>query len=308
MHRLGHTGVATATAKTRRKYWILRGNKLSKSVKFKCVYCKEMAHKAEKQLMADLPSLRLAPQTPPFYYTALDYFGPFKVKVGRTKTAKHYVVLFTCLNTRAVHLEMAVDCTTMELMQVLRRFLSIRGFPAIILSDNGSQMTGAAKELRDMVINLKGDQLREFCSERSIQWVFTTPAAPNPNGCAEALVKGCKGSLKRAIGEQVLTPFELYTCLLEVANLVNQRPIGRIPNDPDDGAYLCRNDILLGRATPEVPQGPFNDSKNLRHRFEFVQRIVESFWRRWNRDVFPVLVPRKKWQVEKRDVRCGNRG
>ena len=303
MHRLGHTGVATTTAKTRRKYWILRGNKLSKSVKFKCVYCKEMAHKAETQLMADLPSLRLAPQTPPFYYTALDYFGPFKVKVGRNKTAKHYGVLFTCLNTRAVHLEMAVDCTTMELMQVLRRFFSIRGFPAIILSDNGSQMTGAAKELRDMVSNLKGDQLQEFCSERSIQWVFTTPAAPHQNGCAEALVKSCKGSLKRVIGEQVLTPFELYTCLLEVANLVNQRPIGRVPNDPDDGAYLCPNDILLGRATPEVPQGPFNDTKNPRHRFQFVQRIVESFWRRWNRDVFPALVPRKKWQVEKRDVR-----
>ena len=177
MHRLGRTGAATTTAKTRRKYWILKGNKLSKSVKIKCVHCKEMAHKAEMQLMADLPSFRLAPQTTPFYYTALYYFGPFKVKLGRNKTAKHYGVLFTCLNTRAVHLEMAVHCTTMELMQVLRRFFSIRGFPAIILSGNGSQMTGAAKELRHMVNNLKGDQLREFCSERSIQWVFTTPAA-----------------------------------------------------------------------------------------------------------------------------------
>ena len=39
------------------------------------------------------------------------------------------------------------------------------------------------------------------------------------------------------------------------------------------------------------------------HRFQFVQRIVESNWQRWNRDVFPALVPRKKWQVEKRDVR-----
>ena len=134
-------------------------------------------------------------------------------------------------------------------------------------------------------------------------WVFTTPASPRQSGCAEALVKSCKGSLKRAIGEQVSTPFERYTCLLEVANLVNQCPIGRVPNDPDDGAYLCPNDILLGTATPEVPQGLFNDTKNLRHRFEFVQRIVESFWRRWNRDVLPALVPRKKWQVEKRNVR-----
>lgn len=60
-----------------------------------------------------------------------------------------------------------------------------------------------------------------------------------------AMVKSVKKAFKKAIGEAVLTPFELYTCLLKVANLVNQRPIGRIPNDPDDGAYLCPNNILL---------------------------------------------------------------
>lgn len=191
----------------------------------------------------------------------------------------------------------------MELMQVLRRFFSIRGFPAIILNDNGSQMTGGAKELRDMVNNLKGDQLQEFYSEGSIQWVFTTPAAPHQNECAEALLKSCKGSLKRAIGKQVLTPFKLYTSLLEVANLLNQRPIGHVPNDPDDTAYLCPSDILLGRASPEVPQRPFNDTKNPRHRFKLVERIVQSFWRRWKRDELPVLVPRKKLQLRKRNVR-----
>ena len=260
MHNQGHPGIATTTAKTRRKYWILKASKLSKAVKFKCVTCREMAHKAETQLMADLPVLRLAPQTPPFHYTACDYFGPFSVKVGRNKRAQHYGVIFTCLNTRAVHLEMAVDLTTMEFIQVLRRFFSIRGYPAVLLSDNGLQMVGAARELREMVQGLDSDQLREYCAERRIHWIFTTPAAPNQNGCAEALVKSCKRALKKAIGEQVLAPFELYTCLLEVGNLVNQRPIGRVPNDPDDGKYLCPNDMLLGRATSEVPQGPFNDT------------------------------------------------
>lgn len=132
---------------------------------------------------------------------------------------------------------MAVDLTTMEFIQVLRRFFSIRGYPAVLLSDNGSQMVGAARELREMVQGLDSDQLSDYCAERSIHWLFTTPAAPHQNGCAEALVKSCKRALKKAIGEQVLTPFELYTCLLEVANLVNQHPIGRGPNDPDDGKY-----------------------------------------------------------------------
>jgi len=253
--------------------------------------------------MANLPALRLAPYTPPFYMTACDYFGPYNVKISRNKTAKHYGVLFTCLNTRAVHLEMAVDLSTMEFLQVLRRFLAIRGRPAVKLSDNGSQFVGAEKELRQMINDINEEEVQEFCGEKGMQWKFITPGAPHQNGCAEALVKSCKRALKKAVGSQTLKPFELYTVLLEVANLVNQRPIGRIPNDPDDGSYICPNDILLGRASSEVPQGPFKETKNPRHRVEFVQKIIDSFWKRWSRDVFPSLVPRKQWQVEKRNVR-----
>ena len=79
-------------------------------------------------------------------------------------------------------------------------------------------------------------------------------------------------------------------------------PIGRIPSDPDNGSYLCPNDVLLGRASSTVPQGPFRHTKNPRHRVEFVQKIVDSFWTRWTRDVFPSLLPRKQWHTEKCNV------
>jgi hypothetical protein len=58
----------------------------------------------------------------------------------------------------------------------------------------------------------------------------------------------------------------------------------------------------LGRASLQVPQGPFQETKNPRKRVEFIQKIVESFWRRWTRDVFPLLLPRRKWNVERRNV------
>ena len=98
MHQFRHPGVATTTAKVRQQYWILKANKLSKS---RCVFCKEMAHKAEEQLMADLPDVLLAPHTPPFYYTSCDYFGPYNVKIGRNKQMKHYGVIFTPLTRSA---------------------------------------------------------------------------------------------------------------------------------------------------------------------------------------------------------------
>ena len=97
----------------------------------------------------------------------------------------------------------------------------------------------------------------------------------------------------------------MLTCLQEVANLVNERPIGRIPNDPDDGSCLCPNDILLGRASTRVPQGPFRETSNPRDRVAFVQRLVDAFWKVWTRDVFPLLVPRRKWNVDRRNV-CVN--
>ena len=144
-HDTNRTGVATTTALTRRKFWIIGVQKLAKSIKKKCIYCKKSHPQIQSQFMAELPHIRLMPQTPPFYHTACDYFGPYKVKVGRNKTAKHYGVLFTCLNTPAVHLEMPTDCTTMEYIQFLRRFFEIRGYPSLMLSDNGTQLVGAQK-------------------------------------------------------------------------------------------------------------------------------------------------------------------
>ncbi|XP_014675134.1 PREDICTED: uncharacterized protein LOC106815221 [Priapulus caudatus] len=216
MHEIGHSGVASTTGKVRRKYWILQAHKLAKTVKYRCVKCRELEHRVEVQLMSELPGHRVAPFTPPFYSTACDYFGPFRVRITRNTTAKCYGVIFTCLNSRAVHLELATDCSTMEFLQVLRRFFAVRGRPAYLLSDNGTQFVGAERELRENIRGWDKQQLQEFCADKGTSWRFTTPAAPHQNGCAEALVKSCKSALKKAIGEQVLTSFELLTCLFEV--------------------------------------------------------------------------------------------
>ena len=116
------------------------------------------------------------------------------------------------------------------------------------------------------------------------------------------MVKSIKTALKKAIGDTVLTPFELSTCIVEAANLINQRPIGRIPNDPNEGSYLCPNYILLGHCSSKIPQGPFRETKNPRHRFEFCQKIVDAFWKRWYSNVLPSIVMRRKWQRKERNV------
>ena len=108
------------------------------------------------------------------------------------------------------------------------------------------QFVGAEGQLRETIQGWDKNQPQEFLAEQEMQWQFTTPEASHQNGCTEALVKSCKVALKKAIGEQVLTPFELQTCLLEIASLVNQHPIGCIPNDPDDGLYYLSKSIAAG--------------------------------------------------------------
>jgi hypothetical protein len=116
-------------------------------------------------------------------------------------------------------------------------------------------------------------------------------------------VKSCKKEIKKAIGDTLLTPFELHTCLVEVANLLNQRPIGKLSQDPDDGTYICPNDILLGRATNAVPQGPFRKTDNPLRSGSPLSKDHRLFWKRWSVEVLPRLVPRKQWNRKNRNVR-----
>ena len=90
------------------------------------------------------------------------------------------------------------------------------------------------------------NKLKEFGAENGFDWDFSSPDAPWQNGCSEALVKSVKKAIKNTIGSQILMFSELMTVFYEVANLVNERPIGRQPKDPDDGSYLSPNHLLLG--------------------------------------------------------------
>ena len=82
--------------------------------------------------------------------TRVDYFGPFYVTFRRT-TEKRWGFLFTCLTTRAVHVEVVPSMDTSFCVIGVERFVSRRGTPAMIWSDNGTNFIGAEKELRECI-------------------------------------------------------------------------------------------------------------------------------------------------------------
>ena len=155
--------------------------------------------------------------------------------------------------SRAVHIDISPDYSTQTLIMLLRRFVALRGYPEKLYSDTGSQLVAANNELKGIIKGFDEEKLATFGVDKGFMWEFAAPDGPWQNGCSKALIKSVKKAIRGAIGSQVLSFSELQTVFQEAANLLNERPIGRDPTDPDDGAYLCPNHLLLGRASSRVP-------------------------------------------------------
>ena len=136
----GHLGVLSTASKIRSRFWIIRLLKLVKYIKNNCIICRKMEKKLCEQIMGKLPIERLKP-APAWDATALDFFGPFKIKdeVKKRTTGKAYGLIFNCLATRAVHVDISPDYSTEKFLMALRRFVSIRGYPSKLYSDNTIQ-------------------------------------------------------------------------------------------------------------------------------------------------------------------------
>ena len=182
----------------------------------------------------------------------------------------------------------------------------MRGYPLKLYSDPGTQFTAPDKELKSSLEDLDWETRKNFGVEKGMEWNFMLADAPWQNGCTEAMVKGVKKAIKRAIGEQYLSYSELQTGFSEAANLVNERPISRHPIEPEETSYLSPNHLLLGRASAHVPSDPFEEADNPKNRFLFPQTIIGQFWKRWIRDYFPTFLIQQKWHTEHRNVKVGD--
>lgn len=96
--------------------------------------------------MANIPKDRLTPG-PPFSFVGVDTFGPWDVTARRTRgglaTSKRWAILFTCLVSKGIHIELVEELSTSCFINALRRFLSIRGPVRQLRSDRGTNFVGA---------------------------------------------------------------------------------------------------------------------------------------------------------------------
>ena len=308
-----HCGTSHLLSIVQEKFWIVHGRELCKRVGQDCFYCKRRRARPMSQIMADLPLMRFDPIAP-FKNVSIDLFGPFKVRLGTTtmktrstREEKRWGVIYTCLHSRAVHLDVVESLSTPHFLSALRAFEGLRGTPSLIFSDNGLNFVGAEKELSP-VLEQVHKEISANLTLRGIKWLRYPPKAPHWGGVHEALVKSVKKALMSELDKwpRLLNDIEIRVLFDEIIGFMNTRPLTYTSSDAEDFQPLRPCDFLSPGAIFDVHPGTDNCAVNQRNAYKRLQALVDIIWRRWTAEYIPTLMTRAKWQHEERDAEVGD--
>lgn len=300
--KLMHAGPQLLLASIRESYWPIGGRNLAKSCYRNCVRCCRMKGAVVVPLMGNLPQQRLLPGGYPFESVGVDYAGPIMCasRQGRgCRLVKVYIAIFICFTTKAIHLELVGDLTSNKYLLALYRFISRRGKPVDIYSDNGTSFVGAYNDISKF-LKSNCDSLSESLANESIKMHFIPAYSPHFGGLWEAGVKSTKYHLNRVLGKCNLTFEELNTTLIQIEAILNSRPLTPLSSDPADLNPLTPGHFLIGRPLTSLPQRDYQDaSANHLTRFQRIGQLRQHFWVRWSKEFVSELQQRTKWRSSK---------
>lgn len=177
--------------------------------------------------MENLPPFRVTAPTRSFAHCGLDYAGPLLVRSlpGRGNASrKAYIVVFICLATRAIYLELIDSYFISSFLGAYQRFYARRGLPTSIYFENGTTFVGASRELKSAFqASLRDANFQNRTAADNVTWHFIPPSAPHFDGLWEVGVRRVKHHLRRVLGSHTMTFEELTTLLCNIEACLNLR-------------------------------------------------------------------------------------
>jgi len=324
-----HQHLETCVNEIRTKYWIPDLRVCVKKARTRCQACKNRLATPKAPQMGPLPRERLTPYYPPFTFTGMDTFGHIYITVGRS-TQKRWVILYTCLNTRAIHMEIVSSLSTDACIMAFKNFTSIRPKPKTLYCDNGKNFVGMAKELKQAWREWRDNKqtiestLYNATHEYQTEFKFIPPGTPWQGGAWERMIRTVKNVLKVLVKNSRLREESLRCFLLEAMDIVNSRPLTYIPLENGLEPALTPNTLLKFSAPIVSGFGGSNDADVCgRKQWRIAQYLANQFWKRWVKEITPDLTRRTKWHQrtealkvddivivvdETRDRNCWERG
>lgn len=305
----GHGSVQIMCQYIRQNYCIAKLKQALRAYIHKCVTCARFSGKYEQQLMADLPADRVN-QNRAFLVTGVDYAGPIQL-IERYKsvssTRKAWIAIFVCMVTRAIHIDVVTEQSSIAFIMCYERFISRRGHCNKLYSDNGTNFKGAFREIKSAFKEWHAPCVQDHINKHGTEWKFMKPVASHQGGIYEAAVKSAKFHLKRMIGKVHYTYEHLMTFLLKIEAILNSRPLYALSDDPQDMQAITPAHFLIGEPfiLPPSIAAPKQTSNPMKYMRDEQEKMLNDFWKVWHKEVLATLMQRKKWLVEKEPLKIG---
>lgn len=285
-------------------FWVIGGHRMISNLIESCVICKKLRGTTLTQHMANLPPDRME-TSPPFTNVGFDVFGPCSAN------AKRWGLIFTCLSSRAIHIEVLETMDTSSFICALRRFFAIRGPVAKLRCDHGTNFVGGKSQLDDALLEMDQSRIQKFTAEQGCEWMFSPPHASHFGGVWErqiGTVRRILDAMLLGIGRAQLTHELLVTLMAEVTGIVNSRPIAAIPSDVDEPQPLTPAMVLTMKTRPLAPTPGHFVQQDLYARswWRKAQYLADQFWIRWRKEYLQKLQSRPKWENRERNLSVGD--
>lgn len=169
-----HAGTSLITTIFLDYYWTPKARQLIKTIIRSCYKCRR--YQALPYKLPDMPSFpsNRVNVSSPFTHIGVDYLGPTHIKSNQ-ETKKIWIMIITCLSTRAIYLDAIIDLSAITFINSIRRFVARRGKPNTVISDNGRCFVLSAKLLSNQKEAL---EIEQYFSNEQIKWTFIPDFSP----------------------------------------------------------------------------------------------------------------------------------
>ena len=217
-----HLGLQTTINAIRSSgFWIPRARQVVKKALSDCITCRKFNSFSFKYPKFTNISKTQANLVRPYLHTGIDYTGALYL-VEDGKSVKYYILVYTCMSVRAVHLDLLPDMNTESFLMSFIRFTNLYGIPSHVYSDNALSFIAGSKLLSDALLS---DQFSQHLIDSNIKHVRIPTYSPWVGSLWESMVKVVKSCLLKSIGRAKLTYFQLLTALSDIQNAINSRPL-----------------------------------------------------------------------------------
>lgn len=311
-----HTGTNYTLAAMRKHYFVPRSMRtVTNTILKKCQICKVRYPKPlSPPMIAELPSFRLEKNTTPFTYTGVDIFGPFhtyqyvttttkpKDKSEKPKTittrvdSKKWVLIFTCLVTRAVYLMPLANMTAATVWTAFVTFMADRTTPTKFVSDNGAQFHVIKQNINNFWSTFaKEPQVERYLLDNAITWLFRPAHAPWYGGIYERIIGILKQAFYKVHAYYPLHKEIFYQTIKNLQLMVNHRPL--CPTSDTDFTTLTPAHFLnINLTTSDMPILQIFDQNytlneplpptlpknyDIQHLYKHTQIYTKHLWNAW---------------------------